>query len=161
MPSLEYLVFPVIVWIALRLGQREVIVAVTLVSSVAIAGAIHDRGPFVTDTLTQRLVLLQLFMAVVATTALALGALVTERRGAYEEVRRANATKDQFLAVLSHELRTQPRMGSSTRRRWRGRTRSSSATRACRYASWRISSTRRESWRERWCSSGGGWTSRA
>ena len=104
--SLEYLVFPVIIWAALRFGQREVMLAVLVVSTLAIAGAVHDRGPFLSDSLTRRLVLLQLFMAVVTTTALALGALVTERRHAYEEARRANAAKDEFLAVLSHELRT-------------------------------------------------------
>jgi signal transduction histidine kinase len=105
-PNLEYLVFPMIIWAALRFTQREVVLAVALVSTLAVAGAILGRGPFVSDTLTRRLVLLQVFMAVLTTTALAMGALVTERRRAYEEARRANAAKDEFLAVLSHELRT-------------------------------------------------------
>jgi signal transduction histidine kinase len=105
-PNLAYLVFPMIIWAALRFTQREVVLAVALVSTLAVAGAIHGRGPFVSDTLTRGLVLLQVFMAVLTTTALAMGALVTERRRAYDEVRRANAAKDEFLAVLSHELRT-------------------------------------------------------
>jgi signal transduction histidine kinase/ActR/RegA family two-component response regulator len=118
--SLEYVVFPFMIWAALRLGPRGVTTFVALVSAVAIHGAIHDRGPFTTGSLTQRLVLLQLFMAVVTMTALALAALVSERRRAGEERARllaaerasrieleaANAGKDEFLAVLSHEMRT-------------------------------------------------------
>ena len=105
-PHLEYLVFPLVAWSALRFRQREVILAVTVISVLAIWGAIHDHGPFGTGSLTHRLLLLQVFLGVITTTALALGALVTERRRAYEEARLANASKDEFLAVLSHELRT-------------------------------------------------------
>jgi signal transduction histidine kinase/CheY-like chemotaxis protein len=118
--SLEYVVFPFMIWTALRLGPRCVTALGALVSAVAIHGAIHDRGPFAANGLTQRLVLLQLFMAVVTTTALALVALVCERRCVEEERTRllaaertarlqleaANAGKDEFLAVLSHEMRT-------------------------------------------------------
>ena len=103
---LEHLVYPLVIWAALRFHQREVVWSVALISVLAIAGTIHDRGPFAAGGLDARLVLLQLFLGVLTTTALALGALVTERRQAYEQMRRANAAKDEFLAVLSHELRT-------------------------------------------------------
>jgi signal transduction histidine kinase/ActR/RegA family two-component response regulator len=105
-PPLEYLVFPLVIWAALSFGPREVIVSVALISAFAISGAIRGRGPFATGDLDTRLTLLQAFLAILIVTGLAMGALVTERRRAYEQMRRANATKDEFLAVLSHELRT-------------------------------------------------------
>jgi signal transduction histidine kinase len=126
-PPLEYLVFPLVIWAAIRCGRREVALAVALVSVFAIVGAVHDRGPFAHGGLTARLVFLQLFMGVVTMTGLTLSAVVAERgrseeeraallrkeraaregsEAAYELVRRANTTKDDFLAVLSHELRT-------------------------------------------------------
>jgi signal transduction histidine kinase/ActR/RegA family two-component response regulator len=125
--ELEYLVFPILIWAALRFGARQVAMLVAAVTVLAIVGTVNDRGPFAIGSLTTRLVLLQLFVGVVAVTALALAALVNERRKAeaerdrllgqerasraesevaYGEAQRANAAKDEFLAVLSHELRT-------------------------------------------------------
>jgi PAS domain S-box-containing protein len=56
-------------------------------SSLAIWGTLGGTGPFVAGTNHERLLSLQLFMAVVAVTSLLLSAALTERRRAAEELR--------------------------------------------------------------------------
>jgi integral membrane sensor domain MASE1 len=90
---LEYTVFPFVIWAALRFGQREAASAVVLISSVAIWGAIHERGPFAVGTLDQRLVLLEVFMAVTAVTGLTLGAVTAERQDAERALEHARSSR--------------------------------------------------------------------
>jgi integral membrane sensor domain MASE1 len=51
----EYLVFPFIIWAALRFGHRETISTVVLISGIAMWGAIHNIGPFSVGTFNERL----------------------------------------------------------------------------------------------------------
>src|SRR5205814_2409479 len=78
--QLEYAAFPFLIWAALRFGLRETVSAATMVSGLAIWGAVHDSGPFATGTLDQRLILLDTFVAVIEVTALLLGAVTAERQ---------------------------------------------------------------------------------
>ncbi len=55
--QLEYMVFPFIIWAALRFTQRETASVILIVAGVAVWGAVHDRGPFATGTLDERLIL--------------------------------------------------------------------------------------------------------
>jgi signal transduction histidine kinase len=110
---LPYLVFPVLIWAALRFGQRGALTAVFGVSAIAVVGTVLGRGPFVQPALHQSLLSLQIFMAIVTATFLLLGATIAERRRAHEEARQAqqeaaqaNLAKSEFLAAMSHELRT-------------------------------------------------------
>lgn len=100
--ALIYLIFPFIIWAALRLGQRGATTAVILVSGIAIWGTVQGAGPFALQSRNDSLVLLQTFSAVVSLTALILAAATTERRKATEELRqRANE-----LATLNESSRT-------------------------------------------------------
>ena len=108
-----YLVFPPLIWAAIRFGQHGATTALLVTSAIAILGTIDGRGPFAQAGLLEGLFPLQTFMAVVAATTLILGASIAGRRRAEEELRNAHATvteanraKAQFLAVMSHELRT-------------------------------------------------------
>jgi signal transduction histidine kinase/integral membrane sensor domain MASE1 len=85
--QLAYAVFPFVVWAALRFRQRETATAIALVAVMALSGTVHGSGPFAGHGVHQRLVLVQLFMAVVAGTGLVLAAAIAERRTA--ERRRA------------------------------------------------------------------------
>jgi PAS domain S-box-containing protein len=76
---LEYTVFPLVVWAALRFGQRATASVTLLVAALAITSTVHGRGPFAMPTPGESLLGLQLFMGVVATTGLLLGAAITER----------------------------------------------------------------------------------
>jgi signal transduction histidine kinase len=108
-----YMFFPLLIWAALRFGPRGAVSTAFIVSVIAVAGTATGRGPFVSPVLHESLFALQAFMGVAAATFLVMGASISERRRAENEMRlahrratEANATKAEFLAVMSHELRT-------------------------------------------------------
>jgi signal transduction histidine kinase len=108
-----YMFFPLLIWAALRFGQRGAVSTAFIVSVIAISGTTMGHGPFVRPALYQSLIALQTFMGIAAATFLVLGASISERRRAEEEMRlaharaaEANMAKAEFLAVMSHELRT-------------------------------------------------------
>ncbi|HEY3129902.1 MAG TPA: GAF domain-containing protein, partial [Acidobacteriota bacterium] len=94
---LVYLVFPFVIWAALRFGQRGTTAVTVVVSGIAIWGTVHGFGSFGRSTANESLIFLQLFMAVVAVSALLLGAAITERNIA-ERHRAAGYAVTQTLA---------------------------------------------------------------
>ncbi|HEY7512321.1 MAG TPA: MASE1 domain-containing protein, partial [Vicinamibacteria bacterium] len=80
--QLAYAVFPFVIWAALRFRQRETAGAIALIAVVAVWGTVRGFGPFGALGVHERLVLLQMFMAVVAGTGLVLSAAIAERRTA-------------------------------------------------------------------------------
>ncbi len=102
--SSEYLVFPFIIWAALRFGQRETVTAVIVISGVAVWGAIHDVGPFSVGTLNERLNMLVIFMGVVAVTAMALGAVTAERKLADADLRQSRDQLEVRVRERTREL---------------------------------------------------------
>ena len=114
-PSIEqtYLVFPALIFAALRFGQCGAVTGAFVTSVIAVWGTVVGDGPFARPVLSQGLFALQTFMAVASATFLVFGAAVAERRRTEEWLRRsremaeeANRAKSDFLAVMSHELRT-------------------------------------------------------
>ena len=113
--SLEqtYLVFPALIFAAVRFGQRGAVTAVFVTTVAAVWGTASGHGPFARPILSQGLFALQTFMAVATATFLILGASVAEQQRTQDWLRRArelaeaaNRAKSDFLAVMSHELRT-------------------------------------------------------
>jgi signal transduction histidine kinase len=102
---LVYIIFPFVIWAALRFGQKGATVVTVAASIIAIWGTVNGLGPFVIERRNESLVLLQIFMAVVAMTGLLLGAAISERSLAEGALREADRRKDEFLAMLAHELR--------------------------------------------------------
>jgi len=84
-----YFFFPLLIWAALRFGQRGAISATFVCSIIAITGTALGRGPFAGAFLHDSLLVLQLFMGVTAATFLVLGASVVERRTAVRDLRAA------------------------------------------------------------------------
>lgn len=112
-PLQTYVLFPPLIWAALRFGKRGAVTSALAVSAIAVWGTARGHGSFVESTLYESLLALQTFMGVVAATFLILGTSISERRRAHEELRQArenaeaaNRAKAEFLAVVSHELRT-------------------------------------------------------
>src|SRR5215469_12240420 len=104
---------PIVIWMAFRFRPLETANGIFILSVIAVWGTLHGFGPFVRETENQSLVALQLWVAVLTITAMALSAGMAERRRVEEELQQqksiveaANRTKDHFLAMLSHELRT-------------------------------------------------------
>ena len=101
---LEYAVFPLIIWSGLRFGPRTATTVVMAIAAFAISGAIRDRGPFADGSLDQRLLLLDVFLAMSSFTALALSATAAEGRRAREELRLAHAQLEQRVEQRTSEL---------------------------------------------------------
>ena len=75
-----YILFPSLIWAAVRLGPQGAITAMGLVSAIALWGTIGGFSPFAGQTLNESLLALQAFLSVVAVTTLVLAAVVAERR---------------------------------------------------------------------------------
>lgn len=119
---LAYPVFPVVIWVGLRFGQRETASAVLVVSAIAIWQTAHSLGPFVTGSLDQRLGLLVTFMAVLSITGLMLGALAAERRRAEVSLREANDELEARVLERTAELEHVNRDLASTNAQLEART---------------------------------------
>jgi signal transduction histidine kinase len=111
--SRAYLLFPLLIWAAIRFGQQGAVTATFVASVVAVWGTAMGHGPFIQSTLHDSLFGLQTFMGVTAATFLILGASIAERETAARDLKvahgiaaAANKAKGEFLAVMSHELRT-------------------------------------------------------
>jgi PAS domain S-box-containing protein len=85
--SLHYAALPLIVYAALRLGQRGATLATFMTSVIAVGTTVRGWGPLATGLPTERVVVLLFFLAVIAATALLLTAAIMERDAA--ERRRA------------------------------------------------------------------------
>ncbi len=74
-----YVVFPGVMWAALRMRQRGASIATLVISAVAVASTTAGRGPFASASATNDLWILDTFLAVVAVTGMLLAAVVSER----------------------------------------------------------------------------------
>jgi len=77
--DVPYIVFPVLLWAALRLGPRGASTAVLLVCSITVWNTAQQNGPFVRESITDSLLATQLFVATAALTSLLLAAVTAER----------------------------------------------------------------------------------
>src|SRR3954464_8174617 len=77
--DVPYIVFPVLLWAALRFGPRGAATAVLVVCSITVWNTAQSDGPFVRESITDSLLATQLFIAASAITSLVLGAVTAER----------------------------------------------------------------------------------
>jgi signal transduction histidine kinase len=105
---LEYLVFPALIWAALRFGQRGATLAITVVVSFAVWNTVHYVGPFVFHSIPRSVLSTQLYIAVTALSTLFLAAVVSEREELAERLRASRArlveTADAERRRLEHNL---------------------------------------------------------
>ncbi len=98
---LHYVLFPFVIAAALRVGQPATALAVFVASAVAIMNTVDGRGPFSAPDAADGLILLQIFMGVLAATALLLCAAISERHGAEEALR---VSEERFRSLASSAL---------------------------------------------------------
>src|SRR4051794_38077362 len=80
--DVPYIVFPVLLWTALRLGPRGAATAIFVVCSITVWNTARNDGPFVRDSIDDSLLATQLFIAISALTSLVLAAVTAERERA-------------------------------------------------------------------------------
>jgi integral membrane sensor domain MASE1 len=95
--NLAYLVFPLLVWGALRFWQPGAAAASLVVVAVAVYYTANGEGPFVRSNPDDSLLLAQTFFGVAGVTVLLLAAVITERR-------RAEETVEQIAGALQESL---------------------------------------------------------
>lgn len=94
-----YLLFPFVVFSAMRFGTIGAATVTFIISAMAITGTTLGSGAFIYGTLTENILALHGYIAVIGGTGLMLAT-------AFSEVRKANEAKSVFLANMSHEIRT-------------------------------------------------------
>jgi PAS domain S-box-containing protein len=100
----EFLCMPVLLWAAFRLGPRETMTAVAVLSLIALNGTLLDIGPFARASRNEALVLLQTFMGMASVTAAAIAALVQDQRRAEERVQAFNRDLESRVEERTEEL---------------------------------------------------------
>ncbi len=77
---LIFLALPLLLWPAFRFGPREAASAAVVLAGIAVAGTLRGHGPFTHGSPNESLLELQSFMGVNAVTAVAVAAVVRERK---------------------------------------------------------------------------------
>jgi serine phosphatase RsbU (regulator of sigma subunit) len=92
-----FIVFPFMIWAALRFWQPGAVAAGLLVAAFAIPFTAHDHGSFAGLNLDDRLQLAQTFVGVAAMSALILAAVMTERQRIEDTARYISETLQRGL----------------------------------------------------------------
>jgi signal transduction histidine kinase/ActR/RegA family two-component response regulator len=117
-PAHLYWALPFLLWAAVRFGPRGTTAATLGVMIMSVWGAIGGRGPFAPHLPTENLLELQVFLLAVSIPVLLLASLIEQqrqtaialteieaRKSAEAALRESSRRKDEFLAMLGHELR--------------------------------------------------------
>src|SRR4029450_3997510 len=78
-PDVPYIVFPVLIWAALRFGPFGAATAVAITSSLTVWNTAHGSGPFVRESITHSVLASQLVVAVAARASLLLSGRAARR----------------------------------------------------------------------------------
>ena len=114
-PARLYWPLPFLLWAAVRFGPAGISGSLLAVTALTVWGAVERRGPFATMSPDANLVELQMFLMAISLPLLVLAALLRQQqttaaalqdsRLQYDHVRESDRRKDEFLAMLGHELR--------------------------------------------------------
>ena len=105
-PGLEYLVFPVLIWAALRFQALGAAATSLFAAGVSVSFAAHGVGPFAADTTGEGVLASQLFNTVTSLGGLMLAAVVSERATAVGRLREAHAELEDKVRERTAALAT-------------------------------------------------------
>src|SRR4051812_7645256 len=86
--DVPYVVFPTLIWAALRFGPPGASAAVLIAASLTVWNTANNAGPFVRASITDSLLSTQLFLSTAALTSLILAAVTAEREQADQALHR-------------------------------------------------------------------------
>lgn len=101
---LAFIPLPCLVWIAFRFRPGGVALATLLLSIIAVGATSFGFGPFVRDTSSESLLLLQTFTGLATMTGLTLSAAVSGHKLAEGRLRRLNAELEERVRERTTEL---------------------------------------------------------
>jgi signal transduction histidine kinase len=105
---LSYIVFPALIWAALRFGSHGGTLAVAVAAAFTLWKTAHHAGPFVVHSLSRSTLSTQLYVAVAALSTMFLAAVVSEReafaRGLLESRARLVGATDRERRRLEQNL---------------------------------------------------------
>jgi signal transduction histidine kinase len=108
-----YAPLPLLLWAAVRFGTVGTALSLLAVASLAIGSAIYGTGPFVSQSPTENLLSLELFLIGISVPLLLLAALIEERQQQETSLQQAHAelarvsrvmTVGELAASISHEV---------------------------------------------------------
>ncbi|HEO72441.1 MAG TPA: PAS domain S-box protein, partial [Candidatus Hydrogenedentes bacterium] len=113
-PSMPYLVIPLLLWAVFRFGLREAAASIAFVAVFAVVATVRGVGPFVAGTPSESLLLLQVYIGICAMTGITMATAVAERRRSAAQLQELNETLEQRviertadLAAANKDLRVQ------------------------------------------------------
>ncbi len=77
--DVPYIVFPILLFAAVRFGPRGAATAIVVVCGIAVYNTAQNSGPFMRESITDSLLATQLFIGTAALTSLVLAAMTAER----------------------------------------------------------------------------------
>lgn len=101
---LGYILIPLILWAAFRLGERASSLAVVLASIIAILGTVSGSPQFYAESMNASYILLQFFIAVLSITSLLVASMVNERKEAENQLRISHQSLEEKVKERTHEL---------------------------------------------------------
>lgn len=119
----EYAIFPILIWIALRYGQRGSVTAILLTSFTAVWVPLASPHLRISNVIRSDLLNAEVFMAVSGLTFMVLAASVVETKTAHlhqlrmverntrlsqqrARLKALNSAMNDFISIASHQLRT-------------------------------------------------------
>jgi signal transduction histidine kinase len=99
---LVYIVFPTLIWAALRFGPRGGTLAVAVAVGFTLWKTAHHSGPFVVDSIPRSTLSTQLYVSVAALSTMFLAAVVAEREAIAKGLRESRA---RLVTVADRERR--------------------------------------------------------
>jgi PAS domain S-box-containing protein len=121
-PLTFIILIPFLVWAAVRFGRRGAAGSAGLITLLALWGTIHETGPFNLGPRNEALLLLELFLGVMALTALCLAAMFTEREHLSAEQQRAveeleSHVRERTSALVQSEAQARQHLAGAERAR--------------------------------------------
>lgn len=94
-----FIFIPLFVWIAFRFGPRETSTALLILCVMAAVGTLHGKGPFVRETLTQSLLVIQVFMGIMFVGNMPLAAAAFQLKENEEKYKKLISTSPDSIFV--------------------------------------------------------------
>src|SRR5215469_1296090 len=102
---LAFVIFPFVVWAAIRFRVAGAALISLLTAGVAVWGTSQGFGPFVIYSTSHNAALLQIFIAVMALTGLLLAAVITEREQLQESIEERTSELEEKTEQLANQAK--------------------------------------------------------